>query len=145
MPCRFSVSIAALLIFLVSGCGKNSPTEPVTHTDSFTLGTGRKGDTLTGEATTFQGNLITIYWRVESSTQFNGADAEILVEKHTEFGWERIYGNVFKLIDPDDYVAISSYYHMYGAGRFRATGYIGVNRREIGVVEYSVVEKEREK
>ncbi|MHB9031178.1 MAG: hypothetical protein ACYC9O_20620 [Candidatus Latescibacterota bacterium] len=145
MPCRLLLSIVALFVLFIAGCGKDSPTEPKIHADSFTLGTGLKGDTLTGETTVFHGNLVTIYWRVESSTQFRGADAEIQVDKLTEFGWEKIFGAVLKLIDPDDYVAISSYYHTYGTGRFRATGFIGVSRRQIGVMEFSVLEEEMKK
>jgi hypothetical protein len=137
---RLVIPVVVFPLLFSAGCGKDSPTKPKIHTDSFTLGTGVKGDTLTGETTVFYGNYITIYWRVECSAQFNGADAEIQVEELTDFGWEKVYGNVIMQIDPDDYVVISSYFHTFGTGKFRATGFVGVSRRQIGMVEFTVLE-----
>jgi len=132
-----------ILFFLLlnfAGCGKDNPASPQTYSDSLTLGTGRKGNALTGETTVFPGNNPTIYWRVESSEKFNGSNAEILIEKSGDFGWETAYNTIYQYIEPDSYVAISSYYHMSGPGKFRASGFVSKNRRLTGVVEFTVLE-----
>jgi hypothetical protein len=136
--------VILLILPFLPGCGKDSSTGPKTYIDSFSLGMGRKGESLVEETTVFTGNLITIYWRVESSEAFKGADVQIDVEQFSEYGWEKVYSGVYLYVRFEDHVAVSSYYHVYGYGRFRATGSIGKERRVVGSVEFTVQEEAQE-
>ncbi len=139
----YSTLILFTLLFL-PGCGKDSSTGARTYADSFALGMGRKGESLVEETAVFTGDLITIYWRVESSEPFRGADVVIDVEQLTGDGWEKVYSAVYLLVRYEDHVAISSYYHVYGYGRFRATGFVGKARHVVGSVEFTVQEEPQE-
>jgi hypothetical protein len=131
--------ILMILFAALGGCG-DSPTSPREYTDSLTLGTGRRGIDLTGETTVFSGPLVTVYWRVESREALRGADVEFTVEKKNGAEYEIVYGCLYQLANQEDHVVISPYYHFYGSGTFRATGYIGSGRRVVGPKEFVVTE-----
>jgi len=128
-----------ILAALAAGCGDSS-TSPRVFTDSLSLGTGRQGIDLVGETTTFTGGLITIYWRVESREKLKSADVEFMVEKYAEGGYETVYQTINGPAGPVSNVVIASYYHTFGPGLFRATGFIGSARRVVGPETFTVKE-----
>ena len=135
----------ALFMLAFGGCGTDSPTSPRVFTDSLTLGKGFHGIDLTGETYAFtithtQEKDIspTIYWRAESQSKMAGVFVEMKIERLAEVGPEVVYFIRYELIQKDDNVAISSYFHMYGAGKFRATATIGQDKRLLGVREFTV-------
>jgi hypothetical protein len=136
---------AAVLLLTAMACSKDSPTSPRVFTNSLTLGTGVYGIDLTGETDTFtithnqnQDILPTIYWRAESQSKMKGAYVEMKVERMGEAGPEEVYTTRYEMVQLDDYVAISSYYHMYGPGSCRATATLGLEKRSIGVKTFTV-------
>ncbi len=138
----FSIFLACAAI-VCAGC--NSPTSSRQYADSITLGTGRHGIDLTGTASAFYGvpdkdgnPLTTIYWRVESKEKLRGADVQFKVEKSTGVFWEYVYETIYEMTEQDDYVVIGSYYHQYGSGKFRATGYIPRDGKSFGPIEFTV-------
>jgi hypothetical protein len=139
--------IAAFLLLAAAGCGKDSPTSSRVFTDSLTLGKGLHGIDLTGETYTFtvthnQSTVIypTIYWRAESRDKMKSADITFKVEQLTDFGLVEVYSTLYELTKLDDNVVISSYYHMYGVGTFRATATLEGETRVLGVKQFTVDE-----
>lgn len=133
----------AFLLVIAAGCGGDSPTASDAYTDSLTLGTGRYGLELTGETDTFttsDDTMPTIYWRVESHEPLLTMKIELYVEKLTEFGYEDAFTSIFNSAQVHNYIAISSYYHFYGAGSFRATAFVGNEKRFIASVNFTVLE-----
>ncbi len=140
----FPLSIAFLLLFAL-GCSEDSPTSARVFTNSLTLGTGYRGIDLTGATNTFsithgQNADInpTIYWRAESESKMRSAYVDLKVELLGEVGPEQVYTTRYEMVQMDDYVAISSYYHMYGVGKFRATATLGSEKVLLGVMEFTV-------
>jgi hypothetical protein len=139
----YFIIFLACAALLYGGC--SSPTSSREFADSLSLGTGRYGIDLTGTATAFQGPpdkdgnpLATIYWRVESKEKLRGADVQFMVQKSNGIYWDDVYQTIYEMTDQDDYVVIGSYYHQYGAGEFRATGYIPRDEKSFGPIEFTV-------
>jgi hypothetical protein len=124
------------LAAVLSGCG-NSPTSSPVYEDSLTFGTGRHGLDLTGVTNTFAGNLVTVYWRVESRDPLNGA-VEFVLEKKNGVQYETVYRFPDNLVGQNDHVLISSFYNVYGTGTFRATAYVGAAKKPISPAEFVV-------
>ena len=135
----------AFFLLPVMNCGQGSPTSPRVFTDSLTLGKGFHGIDLTGETYAFtithsqnQDIFPTIYWRAESQSKMKGAFVELNVVRLAEFGPEAVGSFRFEMTRLDDNVVISSYLHLYGAGKFRAAATLGDERRLLGVKEFTV-------
>lgn len=140
----FPIFVALLLLAIV-GCGKDSSTSSRVFTNSLTLGKGLHGIDLTGETYTF--TIIhnqdadtnpTIYWRAESQEKMKAGDINFTVEQLTDFGLVEVYSSLYEMTKMDDNVIISSYYHMYGAGTFRATATLGDDAVLLGVKQFTV-------
>jgi len=131
--------ILLILFAALGGCG-NSPTSSRVFTDSLTLGIGKRGIDLTGETTVFTGALVTVYWRVESREKLMGAEVEFVVEKKNGPEYEAVFRTLYQPESLDDHVVISSYFNTFGTGMFRATGYIGYEKRVVGPKEFVVRE-----
>jgi hypothetical protein len=126
-----------ILFGALGSCGDSS-TSPRVYTDSLTLGTGRRGDDLVGETTEFTGGLVIIYWRVESREEFGGANVEFVVERKNGVLYETVFQTINEFAGFNDHVLIASYYHTFGTGFFRATGFIGSAKRVVGPKDFTV-------
>jgi len=132
-------AILALCLLFTAGCGDDSSTNPDTFTDGLTVGTGKKGNDLVGQGDAFYGESISIFWRVESVSEFQGTQVSLLVEQHVDgYGWKTVYYTEYGFADYYSHVMVSSYYHQYGYGRFRATATLVASKHLIGSAEFTV-------
>ena len=134
---QFTRVVLPVIALAPVGCG--SPTSPRVFADSLTLGTGKRGIDLVGGTTVFGGELVTVYWRIESAERLDWADVEFAVDRSTGGGYEEEYSTIYSPTDRIDHVVISSYYHIYGAGKFRARGFVPRTGKTFGPVEFNVV------
>ena len=126
-----------LLIISFAGCNDKSTTSSSEFTNSLVLGKNMSGFNIVGETTTFS-DSTSIFWRLESKEDMGGSMVEIQISKAGAGGYQMV--NTFSFPNPQSYghIMLSSIYHIFGKGSFRATGRLVTGAKTVATRDYII-------
>jgi hypothetical protein len=129
--------VLSTLLFVSVGCGDKSTNSSSDFSNSLILGKGMSGFNIIDETTSFS-DSTTIYWRLEGEDDMAGSPIEIQISKASTGGYQVVY--TFPFSNPQSYghIMLSSFYHTFGKGSFRATGKLTTGNKTVATRDYAV-------
>lgn len=125
------------LLLGITGCNDSSTNSSSDFTNSLILGKGMSGFNIVNESTSFS-DSTSIFWRLESKADMGGSVVEIQISRESSGEYQTV--NTFSFPNPQSYghIMLSSFYHTYGKGNFRATGRLVTGNKTVAAKDYTV-------